>query len=81
MAVDERGEGGADPSRGSGLRGLADPVHALDGAFQGRADRPVNFVNAPSIAAERGVEVREERSRTARDLPHRKSRASRASSS
>jgi len=42
-------------------------VAALDGAFQGRADRPVNFVNAPSIAAERGVEVREERSRTARD--------------
>jgi D-3-phosphoglycerate dehydrogenase len=42
-------------------------VAALDGAFRGRADRPVNFVNAPSIAAERGVEVREERSRTARD--------------
>jgi D-3-phosphoglycerate dehydrogenase len=42
-------------------------VAALDGAFQGRADRPVNFVNAPSIAAERGVEVREERSRAARD--------------
>jgi len=42
-------------------------VAALDGAFQGRADRPVNYVNAPSIAAERGVEVREERSRAARD--------------
>jgi D-3-phosphoglycerate dehydrogenase len=42
-------------------------VAALDGAFRGRADRPVNFVNAPSIAAERGVEVREERARTARD--------------
>jgi D-3-phosphoglycerate dehydrogenase / 2-oxoglutarate reductase len=42
-------------------------VAALDGAFRGRADRPVNFVNAPSVAAERGVEVREERSRTARD--------------
>ena len=42
-------------------------VAALDGAFQGRADRPVNFVNAPSIAAEHGVEVREERSRTTRD--------------
>jgi D-3-phosphoglycerate dehydrogenase len=40
---------------------------ALQGALQGRADRPVNHVNAPSIAAERGVEVREERSRTARD--------------
>jgi D-3-phosphoglycerate dehydrogenase len=42
-------------------------VAALDGAFRGRADRPVNYVNAPAIAAERGVEVREERSHTARD--------------
>jgi D-3-phosphoglycerate dehydrogenase len=42
-------------------------VAALNGAFQGRADRPVNYVNAPLIAAERGIEVREERSTTARD--------------
>ena len=42
-------------------------VAALNGAFQGRADRPVNYVNAPLIAAERGVEVREERLRSARD--------------
>jgi D-3-phosphoglycerate dehydrogenase len=42
-------------------------VAALNGAFQGRADRPVNYVNAPLIAAERGIEVREERSRTSRD--------------
>jgi D-3-phosphoglycerate dehydrogenase / 2-oxoglutarate reductase len=53
--------------------GLADydtrllTVAALNGAFQGRADRPVNYVNAPLIAAERGVEVREQRSRSARD--------------
>jgi D-3-phosphoglycerate dehydrogenase len=53
--------------------GLADydarllTVAALNGAFQGRADRPVNYVNAPLIAAERGIEVREERSRSARD--------------
>jgi len=53
--------------------GLADydtrllTVAMLNGAFQGRADRPVNYVNAPLIAAERGIEVREERSRTARD--------------
>jgi D-3-phosphoglycerate dehydrogenase / 2-oxoglutarate reductase len=40
---------------------------ALNGAFQGRADRPVNYVNAPLIAAERGIEVREERSSSARD--------------
>jgi D-3-phosphoglycerate dehydrogenase / 2-oxoglutarate reductase len=42
-------------------------VAALNGAFQGRSDQPVNYVNAPLIAAERGVEVREERSRSARD--------------
>jgi D-3-phosphoglycerate dehydrogenase / 2-oxoglutarate reductase len=42
-------------------------VAALNGAFQGRADRPVNYVNAPLIAAERGIEVREERSGAARD--------------
>jgi len=42
-------------------------VAALNGAFQGRSDQPVNYVNAPMIAAERGVEVREERSRSARD--------------
>ena len=42
-------------------------VSALNGAFQGRADRPVNYVNAPLIARERGIEVREERSQSARD--------------
>jgi D-3-phosphoglycerate dehydrogenase / 2-oxoglutarate reductase len=42
-------------------------VAALNGAFQGRSDQPVNYVNAPMIAAERGVNVREERSRSARD--------------
>jgi D-3-phosphoglycerate dehydrogenase / 2-oxoglutarate reductase len=42
-------------------------VAALNGAFQGRSDQPVNYVNAPVIAAERGVDVREERSRSARD--------------
>jgi D-3-phosphoglycerate dehydrogenase / 2-oxoglutarate reductase len=53
--------------------GLADydsrllTVAVLNGAFQGRADRPVNYVNAPLIAAEHGIQVREERSRTARD--------------
>jgi D-3-phosphoglycerate dehydrogenase len=43
-------------------------VAALNGAFQGRADQPVNYVNAPVIAAERGVEVVEERRRTSRDF-------------
>jgi D-3-phosphoglycerate dehydrogenase / 2-oxoglutarate reductase len=42
-------------------------VAALNGAFQGRVDQAVNYVNAPVIAAERGIEVTEERSRTARD--------------
>jgi D-3-phosphoglycerate dehydrogenase len=43
-------------------------VAALNGAFQGRADQPVNYVNAPVIAAERGVEVTEERRRSSRDF-------------
>jgi D-3-phosphoglycerate dehydrogenase / 2-oxoglutarate reductase len=43
-------------------------VAALNGAFQGRSDQPVNYVNAPVIAAERGVEVREERRRSSRDF-------------
>jgi D-3-phosphoglycerate dehydrogenase len=43
-------------------------VAALNGAFQGRSDQPVNYVNAPLIAAERGVEVVEERRRVSRDF-------------
>jgi D-3-phosphoglycerate dehydrogenase len=43
-------------------------VAALNGAFQGRVDQPVNYVNAPVIAAERGIEVREEQRRAARDF-------------
>jgi D-3-phosphoglycerate dehydrogenase len=43
-------------------------VAALNGAFQGRVDQPVNYVNAPLIAAERGIEVREEQRRTSRDF-------------
>jgi D-3-phosphoglycerate dehydrogenase len=42
-------------------------VAALNGAFQGRSDGPVNYVNAPLVAAERGIEVVEEKSRTSRD--------------
>jgi D-3-phosphoglycerate dehydrogenase len=42
-------------------------VAALNGAFQGRSDQPVNYVNAPLVAAERGIEVVEEKSRTSRD--------------
>ena len=37
-------------------------VAALNGAFQGRVEQAVNYVNAPVIAAERGIEVSEERS-------------------
>jgi len=43
-------------------------VAALNGAFQGRTDVPVNYVNAPLIAAERGIEVKEERRRSSRDF-------------
>ncbi len=32
---------------------------ALNGAFKGRVEQPVNFVNAPLLARERGIEVRE----------------------
>jgi D-3-phosphoglycerate dehydrogenase len=42
-------------------------VSALKGAFQGRADVPVNYVNAPLIAAERGIDVHEERRSSSRD--------------
>ena len=40
---------------------------ALNGAFQERVDQIVNVVNAPVIAAERGIEVAEERFRASRD--------------
>jgi D-3-phosphoglycerate dehydrogenase len=41
-------------------------VAALRGVFEGRVDEAVNEVNAPLIAAERGIEVSEERSGTTR---------------
>src|SRR5207244_9873501 len=43
-------------------------VAALNGAFQGRAEQPVNYVNAPVIAAARGIEVPEESRRASRDF-------------
>jgi D-3-phosphoglycerate dehydrogenase len=43
-------------------------VAALNGAFQGRSEQPVNYVNAPVVAAERGIEVTEERRRGSRDF-------------
>ncbi len=42
-------------------------VAALNGIFQGRVDQAVNYVNAPVIAAERGIEVAELRLRASRD--------------
>jgi D-3-phosphoglycerate dehydrogenase len=36
-------------------------VAALNGAFRDRVDQTVNYVNAPVIAAERGIEVSEQR--------------------
>jgi D-3-phosphoglycerate dehydrogenase / 2-oxoglutarate reductase len=41
---------------------------ALNGAFQGRVDQAVNYVNAPLIAADRGIDVTEERTSAARDF-------------
>jgi D-3-phosphoglycerate dehydrogenase / 2-oxoglutarate reductase len=43
-------------------------VAALNGAFQGRFEQPVNYVNAPVVAAELGIEVGEERRRASRDF-------------
>ena len=43
-------------------------VAALNGAFQGRVEQPVNYVNAPLVARERGIEVGEERRATAHDF-------------
>jgi D-3-phosphoglycerate dehydrogenase / 2-oxoglutarate reductase len=43
-------------------------VAALNGAFRGRVEEPVNYVNAPLVAAERGIEVREESRRASRDF-------------
>jgi D-3-phosphoglycerate dehydrogenase len=43
-------------------------VAALNGAFQGRVEQTVNYVNAPLIADERGIEVREEKRRASRDF-------------
>ena len=42
-------------------------VAALNGAFQGRVDQQVNYVNAPLVAAERGIEVAEEQPSASRD--------------
>ena len=50
-------------------------VAALNGAFQGRVDQPVNYVNAPLVAAERGIDVGEERRRRGARL-HEPRRAS-----
>ncbi len=51
----------------SGTRGCS-PSRRSNGAFQGRVDQAVNFVNAPLVAAERGIEVREERRAASRDF-------------
>ena len=70
----ELAEGRVDELRFTYFGGLSQydtrllTVAALNGAFQGRYDQPVNYVNAPLVAAERGVEVREERRRSSRDF-------------
>jgi D-3-phosphoglycerate dehydrogenase len=43
-------------------------VAALNGAFQGRVDGLVNYVNAPVVAEELGVDVSEEKRRSSRDF-------------
>ena len=39
-------------------------VAALNGAFQGHTDQPVNYVNARVVAADRGIDVVEEKRRS-----------------
>jgi D-3-phosphoglycerate dehydrogenase / 2-oxoglutarate reductase len=69
----ELAEGRVDSIALTYFGGLADfdtrilTVAALNGAFQGRSERPVNYVNAPLIADERGIGVREEKERSSRD--------------
>jgi D-3-phosphoglycerate dehydrogenase len=69
----ELAEGRADRITVSYFGGLAGydtrllTVTALNGAFEGRVDRPVNYVNAPLVAAERGIEVQEEKRHSSRD--------------
>jgi D-3-phosphoglycerate dehydrogenase len=41
---------------------------ALNGALQGRVEGAVNYVNAPLLAAERGIDVREVRRPSSRDF-------------
>jgi D-3-phosphoglycerate dehydrogenase len=43
-------------------------VAALNGAFQDRVDQVVNYVNAPVVASELGIDVVEERRRASRDF-------------
>jgi len=43
-------------------------VAVLNGAFQGQAEQRVNYVNAPLIAAERGIEVSEAKRVSSRDF-------------
>ncbi len=42
-------------------------VAALNGAFKNRVEQPVNYVNAPLVARERGIEVREQSSAASPD--------------
>jgi D-3-phosphoglycerate dehydrogenase / 2-oxoglutarate reductase len=43
-------------------------VAALNGIFQDRVEQSVNYVNAPLVALERGIEVSEERRRPSQDF-------------
>ncbi|HEY3962315.1 MAG TPA: phosphoglycerate dehydrogenase [Gaiellaceae bacterium] len=43
-------------------------VAVLNGAFQGQSEQQVNYVNAPLIAADRGIDVVEQKRRSSRDF-------------
>lgn len=53
LVVADDGRGGADPTRGSGLRGLADRVHALGGELHIESERGSGTSLAATIPTER----------------------------
>ena len=59
MEVADDGVGGADPDRGSGLRGLADRVSALDGTLELRLrGGPTVAFGTPEDAERKAVTIR-----------------------
>ena len=69
--LDDRGATASSPSYDTRLLTVA----ALNGAFQGHTDQPVNYVNAPLVAADRGIDVVEEQAPARRATTRTSSRS------